>query len=1147
MAGSTCAAAARAAIDSQPAPSTDCGRCGFHQPAALPMSFKRIFISAVSAEFGELRLKLSEALQRAGINADHQDIFAHTPRDTVRMLSDRIRRSPLVVHIVGHEPGHVAGAAAVADLLGSMRAEEFLGAYPDLRRSLGDFSGITYTQWEALLALHHGVELMLYVPASARVEESSRIKSEFSQKQHLDRLAQLANPVRPWFCRDDGFIATIPADVYNYFGIPAEPQRAPPYHLPERNGLFRGRKSDLDNLAAAFNHAPVIGITQQAALFASGGVGKSSLALEFAWSCVSRHDSFAGGVFWCDCRGRGAASLAQGLAAFAAPLSIADYPGEDVFAVARRVRDRLTSGPPSLLVLDNVLDAGQWKEREWNELLPRGNCRRLLTTRAELLGDHRIKMISLNRLSTQDARALLHAYRDDVAVADTEDSVQAVIDWFGGLAIGLTVVGIYMANHADRSFDDYWRSLRERKLDAVRSTESMAAPADYENRVDAVIEDLYLSRTRTEQRALQFACLLPQAEISDRWLIDLAKEDFARHKIEDNTTRPGFDSHAHYVVARLAASRILQRVVDTPARKALTLHQVIREKLREILGRNPARWDEVSERTRHFVQLRQRRSRELTRAIISAPGFADALALFESVARENSDPDKVNYNALLAKADSFEQARQVVADMYAVNLKPDIYTFNTLLVKASFFAAAQEVLAEMLAANIKPDEYSFTTLMSKADSFAAAKAVFAQVQAAGPQPTIEMLNTLLSKASNDAERSEVGEQIVLLGLKPSAFTYTKQIEKAESYEQARALFDAMRLQDCMPDVFTYNMLLRKADSYEEACKVLAGLRAAGYKPNKYTIDLLCGQVRSFAEAADAIVQWRTAGGTPGVKSYNLLLACSTTAEEFKTAVTALRASGLPPTGATFRTLQQIRSLAGTEECLAWLQQDDSRPELQAFAVLLSSHTRYAQAREAIARLRETGMAPDASLIQAQLQKAQTAEERHETLEDLRAIGSRPDWNLVLAAAETFAEARQIAAALQIPGTQDSGPYRILIERTSNYAEARAVIDDALGQGLTLAPDMISRLFSRSDGLPPAEEVLDWYLNLPGSAHINSLNGLIASLSKLERLEEAAAVAARFPELDAAQKLMRKLAARQQQASADADAHADAQGDDPAAN
>jgi hypothetical protein len=57
----------------------------------------------------------------------------------------------------------------------------FLSGQPkELRNMLGDFFDLSYTQWEAFLALHHGISLYVFSPSTGRSTEV--------REQHLERL-----------------------------------------------------------------------------------------------------------------------------------------------------------------------------------------------------------------------------------------------------------------------------------------------------------------------------------------------------------------------------------------------------------------------------------------------------------------------------------------------------------------------------------------------------------------------------------------------------------------------------------------------------------------------------------------------------------------------------------------------------------------------------------------------------------------------------------------------------------------------------------------------------------------------------------------------------------------------------------------------
>ena len=229
------------------------------------------------------------------------------------------------------------------------------------------------------------------------------------------------------------------------------PVHKPPRSLPPRQETFAGRESELADLHALLGRAAEIGITQQAAVHGHGGVGKTSLAVEYAW----RHlDDFPGGVFFLPCE---SALGGPPLHTLAPHIGIAI--GEHEEETTARVRAHLETGAPCLLILDDVKVPGQWTDREWQNELPAGSCRRLITTRAGQLPGVR-QMYPLQRLTAEDGLLLLAEYRADVAEA--REVGLAVVEWFDGLAIGLTVAGVYMQMHPGLTWEKYARSLSER-------------------------------------------------------------------------------------------------------------------------------------------------------------------------------------------------------------------------------------------------------------------------------------------------------------------------------------------------------------------------------------------------------------------------------------------------------------------------------------------------------------------------------------------------------------------------------------------------------------------------------------------------------------------------------------------------------------
>lgn len=245
----------------------------------------------------------------------------------------------------------------------------------------------------------------------------------------------------------------INAGVVNVGGTPPTqplaPRQTPPRNLPPYNEKFVGRKKEIGAIHAALTRQATVGVTQQMAAHGHGGIGKTSVALAYAWTHLA---AYPGGVFFLDAN---TDILLPALVALADKLDVpeAERPEE----TARRVRERLEGGPPALLILDNVRDGRQWRDPQWSHVLPAGSCRRLITTRAKGLPG--VAMYTIERLPTKDGIDLLHKYRPDVRKKGNKAVVGALVEWFDGLAVGLTVAGAYMQFHQDLSWDRLAASL----------------------------------------------------------------------------------------------------------------------------------------------------------------------------------------------------------------------------------------------------------------------------------------------------------------------------------------------------------------------------------------------------------------------------------------------------------------------------------------------------------------------------------------------------------------------------------------------------------------------------------------------------------------------------------------------------------------
>jgi hypothetical protein len=145
------------------------------------MPANRVFVSCVSDEFEKagspfagLRSDLHRYISRAKVDVRVQEYFAQSPDDTVQKLAGEVRDSAAVVHLVGEKVGAIAHPKAVAEFLAA--TPNFLVQHPELRAELGDCSGLSYTQWEAFLALHYGVPLFVYATEPGTKAQATHLK-----------------------------------------------------------------------------------------------------------------------------------------------------------------------------------------------------------------------------------------------------------------------------------------------------------------------------------------------------------------------------------------------------------------------------------------------------------------------------------------------------------------------------------------------------------------------------------------------------------------------------------------------------------------------------------------------------------------------------------------------------------------------------------------------------------------------------------------------------------------------------------------------------------------------------------------------------------------------------------------------------------
>ncbi|GHO79852.1 tetratricopeptide repeat protein [Ktedonobacter sp. SOSP1-85] len=215
-----------------------------------------------------------------------------------------------------------------------------------------------------------------------------RLRLHLSQEALAEALAISARSIRRWEQGQALPQASVRLQLSRFFGLRPEElfedQETQTPHTPlwcvpyPRNPFFTGREEILTTLHTALSINQEAAFTYVYALHGLGGVGKTQIALEFAFRFAQKYHA----VFWIGTET--AESLALSLLRIAETLQLPERGDRDQQRVITAVRDWLMTHHQWLLICDNVEDLGVL-----DRFLPsRRQGAVLLTTRLQALGTH---------------------------------------------------------------------------------------------------------------------------------------------------------------------------------------------------------------------------------------------------------------------------------------------------------------------------------------------------------------------------------------------------------------------------------------------------------------------------------------------------------------------------------------------------------------------------------------------------------------------------------------------------------------------------------------------------------------------------------------------------------------------------------------
>jgi len=443
----------------------------------------RVFVSCVSDEFEKagapfpgLRSDLRHYLTRAKCQMIVQEDFPQTAEDTVEKLAGLILDCAAVLHLVGQLSGAVAHEKAVNAFLA--KVPNFLGNHPELKSELGNFQGITYTQWEAYLALHFCIPLFVYSTEAGDQAQATHLKWLRLGRRYPGekRIAAAADLLGQLIGDFHTIIASVPK-----FERKIAPSRITE-HAPK---ILFGRDRWLDALDAAWAK-PTLNVYT---LVAWGGVGKTSLVAHWVsqrmaatgWPGVERYFDWS---FYSQGTGesRHTASdqfIQEALKFFDDPDPTKGSPWERGERLARLVRRHRT-----LLVLDGIEplqypvndpQAGRLKDQALEALLQSlaadnpGLC--LVTTREHLTNLENQATAEEQKLDQLAKEAAIDLLRH-LQIVGTEAEMAAAWKDAGGHALTLQLLGRFIADaYEDRDIRHY-KEVRFEEADLERHSRS---------------------------------------------------------------------------------------------------------------------------------------------------------------------------------------------------------------------------------------------------------------------------------------------------------------------------------------------------------------------------------------------------------------------------------------------------------------------------------------------------------------------------------------------------------------------------------------------------------------------------------------------------------------------------------------------------
>jgi tetratricopeptide (TPR) repeat protein len=406
---------------------------------------------------------------------------------------------------------------------------------------------------------------------------------------HLQALPIDAKPIASWRSQDRA-LADVAAGIRRVIeDLPLLAASAPRVALPTiwnipypRNPFFLGRDDELTQLRSRLRAGQATALSQPQAISGLGGIGKTQLALEYAYRYHQDYQE----VLWV--RAESAEALISSYVAAASLLRLPEYEAKEQEVIVQAVKTWLLSHRDWLLILDNADELTLLPDF----LPPSRGGHLLLTTRAAAPGRlaHRLEIATL--LPEQGALFLLRratlaapdAILEQASLQERELALQ-ISQELGGLPLAIDQAGAYL-EETGTNLADYWHLYQQNRATLLRERRGLVT-----DHPSPVATTWSVSFQRVEERNPAAADLL-------RLLAFLAPDAIPEEVLTTGA------SHLGPVLAPVAAEALLLNqaievlrayslVQRDPKVKTLSVHRLVQAVLQDTLSETERRsWAE---------------------------------------------------------------------------------------------------------------------------------------------------------------------------------------------------------------------------------------------------------------------------------------------------------------------------------------------------------------------------------------------------------------------------------------------------------------------------------------------------------------------------------------------------------------------------